>query len=73
MTNEQLRQKCVSGVDSILDAPWIVRKMLSAESIQLLKAQRRFWLETDGDTLLRLNTLFEQEPTITLTQEDNNG
>ncbi len=61
LNDEALRQKCVAGVDSILDAPWIVRKMLSADSIQLLKAQRRYWQETDSVQLGTLNNFYEQE------------
>lgn len=62
MTAEQIRARLVEYIDAILDAPWIVRQLMRAEHLRMLKAQRRFWLEAPVEILQRILTVLEQEP-----------
>ena len=62
MTAEELRQATLKGIDGILDAPWIVQRLLSNQDRRLLRAQRRFWQQDKGIQLAWLLALLEQEP-----------
>ncbi len=61
MTTEDLRRNLVAGVDSVLSAPWVVRRFLSTDYVRLLNASRRFWMESDDATLQRLLNYVNQE------------
>lgn len=62
MTNEQLRSEVVAGIDAVIDAPRVVRWMLSAQKLRLLRALRAFALDADDATLAKLMTKLEREP-----------
>jgi hypothetical protein len=59
---ETLRAQIVSGIDGTLDAPWIVRKFISADNLRLLKAQRTYWQSAGTAELRKLLDLLNQEP-----------
>lgn len=62
MGNDELRRKIIEGIDSTLEAPWIVRRFYTAEHIRLLNAMRRYWLSDRGDQLTLLSTMYDAEP-----------
>lgn len=62
MTTEELRRSIVDGIDATLEAPWIVRRWLSPESLRILRATRRYWMSDDGTQLDKLLALVDQEP-----------
>ncbi len=62
MTTDQFRTSLVSDYNAILDAPWIVRKLMTAEHIRRVKAQKRYWQEAPDAELIRLAALLDQEP-----------
>jgi hypothetical protein len=66
---EALRDLIVSSIDATLEAPWIVRRWLSADAQRVLRATRRYWLADDGTQLAKLLALVESEP-VTLFEEE---
>lgn len=58
---DELRRAIVQGIDSVLEAPWIVSRWMTAEQRRLLKAQRAFWQADDGTQLNQLLALYERE------------
>jgi hypothetical protein len=61
MTVEELRGQLVSGIDGILEAPWIISRLLTPEHRRLLRAQRAYWQGDDGSQLQKLLDLFDKE------------
>lgn len=61
-STEELRQTIARAVDSTLEAPWVVRRFMTTEYLQLLRAMRRYWMEDDGTQLAVLNEILKQEP-----------
>lgn len=66
---DDLREMIVKGIDSTLEAPWVVRRWLSADNIRVLRATRRYWLADDGTQLTKLLALVEQEPRSQTTRQ----
>lgn len=62
LTVEELRKHILEGIDSVLDAPWIIRKFVSNADRRLLRAQRRYWQSEDGTGLAKLLMFLDQEP-----------
>jgi hypothetical protein len=62
MTPEEMRSDILRGIDAILEAPWIISRLLSAEHRRLLRAQRTYWSQDDGAQLQRLIDVHAREP-----------
>lgn len=59
---EAMRTLVLADVDKVLDAPWIVRKMLSPQSVRLLKAVREWAAAAPPETLSALAASYDRQP-----------
>lgn len=59
-STEELRKAILDGIDAILSAP-LVSRFLSEDRIKVLKAQRNYWQQDQGNALAQLLYLYSQE------------
>ena len=56
-----LRSECLAGIDSVLQAPWIVQKFITPESKKLLQAFRDTLQQQPDGWLLPVLTNYQKE------------
>jgi hypothetical protein len=59
---EVIRQKLLQACDEILDAPPIVRRLISADMKRLTRAMRTYYQQAGGDELAKVAELYDAEP-----------
>jgi hypothetical protein len=56
------KDEIVKDIDGILDAPWIVQRLMSQDYKRYLHAMRTFWFEADEAIILKFKQLLDREP-----------
>lgn len=62
MTNQQLRDLIVRGLDGVESLPWIVRRNITDAQMRVIKGMRGYVRDADEYTLSRINEYVEREP-----------